>query len=95
MTDGWDPATRSLERTTVLPLGCEKCLFGFALLLDHTGASKKNPAKFSDSCSVRADGLCIGSPRLVVSGWEEGGKFKHARIFFAPGCTVMNGNGLI
>ena len=24
-----------------------------------TGSSKKNPAKFSDTCSVRADGLCI------------------------------------
>ena len=26
----------------------------------NTGWSKKNPAKFSDSYSVRADGLCIG-----------------------------------
>ena len=26
---------------------------------------QKNLAKFSDTCSVRADGLCIGSPRLV------------------------------
>ena len=25
-----------------------------------TGSSKKNPAKFGDTCSVRADGLCIG-----------------------------------
>ena len=25
----------------------------------------KNLAKFSDTCSVRANGLCIGSPRLV------------------------------
>ena len=30
-----------------------------------TGSSKKNPAKFSDTCSVRADGLCIGCQRLV------------------------------
>ena len=30
-----------------------------------TWSSKKNPAKFSDTCSVRADRLCIGSPRLV------------------------------
>ena len=29
------------------------------------GRAKKNLAKFSDTCSVRADGLCIGSPRLV------------------------------
>ena len=26
---------------------------------------QKNQAKFSDTCSVRADGLCIGCPRLV------------------------------
>ena len=30
-----------------------------------TGSSKKILAKFSDTSSVRADGLCIGSPRLV------------------------------
>ena len=33
--------------------------------IPFTGSSKKNLAKFSDSCSIRADGLCIGSPRLV------------------------------
>ena len=26
---------------------------------------QKNLAKFSDTCSVRADGLCIGNSRLV------------------------------
>ena len=31
----------------------------------YTAWSKKNQAKFSDTCSVRADGLCIGCPRLV------------------------------
>ena len=30
--------------------------------LRHTGLSKENLAKFSDTCTVRADGLCIGSP---------------------------------
>ena len=30
-----------------------------------TGSSEKKLAKLSDTCSVRADGLCIGSPRLV------------------------------
>ena len=40
---------------------------------------QKNPAKFGDTCSVRADGLCIGSPRLV--GRERAGTFKHAGIF--------------
>ena len=29
---------------------------------------QKNLAKFSDTCSVRADWLCIGSPRLVGGG---------------------------
>ena len=33
----------------------------------RTGSSKKVPAKFSDTCSVRADGLCIGCPTLVGS----------------------------
>ena len=33
--------------------------------------AKKNLAMFSDNCSVRADGLCIGSPRLV-GGWKVG-----------------------
>ena len=37
----------------------------------YTGSSKKNLAKFSDTCSVRADGLRIGSPRLV-SGRKAG-----------------------
>ena len=32
-----------------------------------TWLSKKVPAKFSDTCSVRADGLCIGCPKLVGS----------------------------
>ena len=32
----------------------------------------KNLAKFRDTCSVRADGLCIGSPRLV--GGRKAGK---------------------
>ena len=38
---------------SVLPINAEK----------FTGSSKKNLAKFSDTCSVRAGGLCIGSPR--------------------------------
>ena len=33
----------------------------------YTGSRKKNPAKFSDTCSVRADGLCNGCPQLVGS----------------------------
>ena len=34
---------------------------------NSTGSSKKNPAKFSDTCSVRAEGLCIGCLKLVGS----------------------------
>ena len=47
----------------------------FALSASSTGSSKKT----SDTCSIRADGLCIGSPRLV------GG--RKAGNFFAPRCT--------
>ena len=32
-------------------------------------AEPKNLAKFCDTCSLRADGLCIGSPRLA-GGWK-------------------------
>ena len=33
--------------------------------VDLQGRAKKNLVKFSDPCSVRAEGVCIGSPRLV------------------------------
>merc|ERR1712117_597546 len=33
-------------------------------------AKKKNPAKFGDTCSVRADGLCIG----CLGQWAERGR---------------------
>ena len=36
-------------------------------LVGTTGWSKKVPAKFSDTCSIRADGLYIGCPKLVGS----------------------------
>ena len=35
-----------------------------------TESSKKNPAKFGDTCSVRADGLCIG----CLGQWAERGR---------------------
>ena len=35
-----------------------------------TGSSKKNPAKFGDTRSVRADGLCIG----CLDQWAERGR---------------------
>ena len=53
----------------------------------HTGLSKKILAKFSDSCSVRADGLCIGSPRLVGGGWGGRREFQTYKNFFATRCT--------
>ena len=46
---------------------------------------QKNIAKFSDTCSVRADGLCIGSPRLV--GGRKAGN-SNMQEFFAPRCTL-------
>ena len=45
---------------------------------------QKNLAKFSDTCSVRADGLCIGSPRSVV-GWKAGN--SNMQDFF---CTTLH-----
>ena len=49
----------------------------------YTGSSKKNLAKFSDTCSVRADGLCIGSPRLV--GGRKAGNSNMQEFF----CTKL------
>ena len=43
-----------------------------------------NPAKFSDTCSMRADGLCIGSPRLV--GWRKAGNSNLQELF----CTTLH-----
>ena len=45
--------------------------------------SKKNLAKLSDTCFIRADGLCIRSPRLVG-----GRKARNSNMqeFFAPCC---------
>ena len=40
---------------------------------------QKNLAKFSDTCSVRADGLCIGSPRLV--GGKKAGNLNMQEFF--------------
>ena len=36
-----------------------------------TGSSKKIPAKFSDTCSVRADGLCIGCLGQWAERWRD------------------------
>ena len=33
-----------------------------------TGSSKRKGAKFGEACSVKADCLCIGCPKLVVGG---------------------------
>ena len=45
----------------------------------NTGLSTKNLANFSDTCFVSADGLCIGSPRLV--GGRKAGN-SNMREFF-------------
>ena len=45
--------------------------------------AKKNQAKFSDTCSVRADGPCIGSPRLV--GGRRAGNWNMQEFF----CTML------
>ena len=61
---------------------------GKAVKVPNTGSSKKNPAKFSDTCSDRADGLCIG----CLGSWAEGGrgKFRHAGIFWHdPVCHTL------
>ena len=34
-------------------------------MFENYRVEQKNLAKFSDPCSVRADGQCLGSPRLV------------------------------
>ena len=46
--------------------------YGFNQL---TGSSKKIPAKFGDTCSVRADGLCIG----CLGQWAERGR-EHSNM---------------
>ena len=60
-------------------------LLHFCKQRDMTGSSKKNLPKFSDTCSIRADGLCIGSPRLV--GRRKAGN-ANMQDFFAPRCTL-------
>ena len=47
------------------------------------GRAKKNLAKFSDTCFVRADGLCIGSLRLV--GGRKAGNSSMQEFF----CTTL------
>ena len=56
------------------------------LLVDpYTGSSEKIPAKLSDTCSVRADGLCIG----CLSHWAERGQENlNMQEFFARPCRV-------
>ena len=57
-------------RTSHYPLPCS--LVG--LLKDvatSTGSSKKIPAKFSDTCSVRAAGLCIGCLHQWAERWRD------------------------
>ena len=51
---------------------------------DHPNrVEQKNVANFSDTCSVRADGLCIGSLRLV--GLRKAGNSNIQEFF----CTML------
>ena len=46
----------------------------------NTGSSKKIPAKFGDTCSVRADGLCNG----CLGQWAERGReYSNMQEFFS------------
>ena len=49
----------------------------------YTGLSKKNPAKFGDTFSVRADELSIG---CLVQWAERGQQFSNMQEFF---CTTL------
>ena len=51
------------------------------------GRAKKNLAKFSNTCYVRADGLCISSPRLV--GGRKAGNSNIQEFF----CTMLQTEG--
>ena len=47
----------------------------------------KNLAKLSDTCSVRADGLCIGCPRLV--GRKKAGNSNRLEFFLHHAVWLM------
>ena len=52
-----------------------------------TGSSKNNLAKFSDTCSIRANGLCFCSPRLVGGRKAENSNmqsFLHHAVVLVP-----------
>ena len=53
------------------------------LVAKYRVEQKKTLAKFSDTCSVMADGLCIGSPRLV--GGRKAGNSNMQEFF----CTTL------
>ena len=59
--------------------------------IDHR-VEPKNLAKSSDMCSVRADGLCIGGPRLV--GGRKAGNSNKQDFFLAPRCTGLGQKAL-
>ena len=74
----------------VVYLFCHPCCPLVCILLKHafcliwnTGVSKKVPAKFGDTCSVRADGLCIG----CLNQWAgRGRENSNMQEFF---CTTL------
>ena len=58
----------------------------------NTAWSKKNQAKFSDTCSVRADGLCIGCPSLVGRRKAANSnmlEFFCTTLYMTPSCCCL------
>ena len=52
-------------------------------VLWHVQGRAKNLVKFSDACSIRAYGLCIGGPRLL--GGRKAGNSNKQEFF----CTML------
>ena len=57
----------------------------FSLFPRSAGSSKINGPNFSDTCSVRANWLCMGWPFCLAEMKRE---FQTAGNFFAPRCTT-------
>merc|ERR1712117_876655 len=62
---------------------CDSVTSSFAYRVEQ-----KVPAKFSDTCSVRADGLCIGCPKLV--GSSKAGNSNMQELFCSTLCKCNN-----
>ena len=56
--------------------------------VQYVQGQSKNLFKFSDTCSVRADGLCIASPRLV--GGRMAGNSNMQQFFSTTAYVKLN-----